>query len=129
MAGHRHFGASSRPIAGTGSPLVTSSSGQRALATARLDLRQIRRIRAHFGGTVNDVLLSVEVYPLAPLAAGQALVVGLSQRICRPVRRPGGSAGRAAARRGDPACGGCSGGLGCVTALHRGELPSVIAPG
>ncbi|MGQ0778895.1 MAG: wax ester/triacylglycerol synthase family O-acyltransferase [Pseudonocardiales bacterium] len=42
-----------------GSPLVISSSGQRALATARLDLRQIRRIRAHYGGTVNDVLLSV----------------------------------------------------------------------
>ena len=42
-----------------GSPLAISSSGQRALATIRLDLRQICRIRAHYGGTVNDVLLSV----------------------------------------------------------------------
>ncbi|MGH3916853.1 MAG: wax ester/triacylglycerol synthase family O-acyltransferase [Pseudonocardiaceae bacterium] len=42
-----------------GSPLVISSSGRRALATARLELRQIRRIRAHNGGTVNDVLLAV----------------------------------------------------------------------
>jgi WS/DGAT/MGAT family acyltransferase len=42
-----------------GSPLMISSSGHRALATARLDLRQIRRIRAHYGGTVHDVLLSV----------------------------------------------------------------------
>ena len=41
------------------SPLMISSSGRRMLATARLDLRQIRRIRAHFGGAVNDVLLSV----------------------------------------------------------------------
>ncbi|MDQ3761289.1 MAG: wax ester/triacylglycerol synthase family O-acyltransferase [Actinomycetota bacterium] len=42
-----------------GSPLVISSSGRRALATALLDLRQVRRIRAHYGGTVNDVLLAV----------------------------------------------------------------------
>ncbi|MGH3870956.1 MAG: wax ester/triacylglycerol synthase family O-acyltransferase [Pseudonocardiaceae bacterium] len=42
-----------------GSPLVVASSGQRSLATARLDLRQIRRIRAQHGGTVNDALLAV----------------------------------------------------------------------
>ncbi|MGH3673595.1 MAG: wax ester/triacylglycerol synthase domain-containing protein, partial [Pseudonocardiaceae bacterium] len=42
-----------------GSPLVISSSCRRALATAVLDLTQIRRIRAHYGGTVNDVLLAV----------------------------------------------------------------------
>jgi diacylglycerol O-acyltransferase / wax synthase len=42
-----------------GSPLVISSSGRRALATVRLDLRLVRRIRAHYGGTVNDVLLTV----------------------------------------------------------------------
>lgn len=41
-----------------GSPLVISSSGRRALAMAALDLMQIRRIRAHYGGTVNDVLLA-----------------------------------------------------------------------
>jgi WS/DGAT/MGAT family acyltransferase len=41
------------------SPLVTMSSGRRTLAMARLDLHQVRRIRAHYGGTVNDVLLAV----------------------------------------------------------------------
>jgi diacylglycerol O-acyltransferase len=41
------------------SPLVVTTSGRRSLATARLDLPQIRRIRARYGGTVNDVLLSV----------------------------------------------------------------------
>lgn len=42
-----------------GSPLVISSSGRRALAVASLDLEHIRRIRRAYGGTVNDVLLSV----------------------------------------------------------------------
>ncbi|OLE27489.1 MAG: hypothetical protein AUG49_05190 [Catenulispora sp. 13_1_20CM_3_70_7] len=42
-----------------GSPLLISSSGQRALAVASLDLEQIRRIRRAFGGTVNDALLAV----------------------------------------------------------------------
>ncbi|MGH3783540.1 MAG: wax ester/triacylglycerol synthase family O-acyltransferase [Pseudonocardiaceae bacterium] len=41
------------------SRLVTMSSGRRTLAMARLDLRQVRRIRAHYGGTANDVLLAV----------------------------------------------------------------------
>ncbi|MGH3572043.1 MAG: hypothetical protein ACRDQI_11985 [Pseudonocardiaceae bacterium] len=31
------------------------SSGWRTLAMAQLDLRQVRRIRARYGGTVNDV--------------------------------------------------------------------------
>ncbi|HEY6425497.1 MAG TPA: wax ester/triacylglycerol synthase domain-containing protein, partial [Pseudonocardiaceae bacterium] len=39
-----------------GSPLVISSSDQRALALARLDLRQLHRARKYYGGTVNDVL-------------------------------------------------------------------------
>ncbi|MBV8992904.1 MAG: wax ester/triacylglycerol synthase family O-acyltransferase [Pseudonocardiales bacterium] len=42
-----------------GSPLLISSSGQRALAVASLDLEQVRRIGRVFGGTVNDVLLAV----------------------------------------------------------------------
>lgn len=42
-----------------GSPLVITSSGHRALKVASLDLEQIRRIRRAYGGTVNDVLLSV----------------------------------------------------------------------
>ncbi|MGH3981814.1 MAG: wax ester/triacylglycerol synthase family O-acyltransferase [Pseudonocardiaceae bacterium] len=71
-----------------GSPLVISSSGQRALATARLDLRQIRRIRAHFGGTVNDVLLSVVAGALRGWLVGRgALVEGSVLRAFVPVSR------------------------------------------
>ncbi|MGH3930141.1 MAG: wax ester/triacylglycerol synthase family O-acyltransferase [Pseudonocardiaceae bacterium] len=69
-----------------GSPLVISSSGRRALATARLDLRQIRRIRAHYGGTVNDVLLSVVAGALRDwlIARGHS-VAGLILRAFIPV--------------------------------------------
>ncbi len=71
-----------------GSPLVVSSSGQRALATARLDLRQIRRIRAHFGGTVNDVLLSVVAGALRGWLVSRGDVVeGLVLRAFVPVSR------------------------------------------
>jgi diacylglycerol O-acyltransferase / wax synthase len=71
-----------------GSPLVISSSGQRALATARLDLRQIRRIRAHSGGTVNDVLLSVVAGALREwLIARGGLVEGSVLRAFVPVSR------------------------------------------
>lgn len=38
---------------------MIQSSGRRALAVAGLDLQQVRRIRASYGGTVNDVLLAV----------------------------------------------------------------------
>ncbi|HEV7452585.1 MAG TPA: wax ester/triacylglycerol synthase family O-acyltransferase [Pseudonocardiaceae bacterium] len=69
-----------------GSPLLISSSGQRALATARLDLGQIRRIRAHHGGTVNDVLLSVVAGALrAWLIARGGSVEGLILRAFIPV--------------------------------------------
>lgn len=72
----------------SGSPLVVSSSGHRALATARLDLRQIRRIRAHYGGTVNDVLLSVVAGALREwlMARGDS-VEGLILRAFIPVSR------------------------------------------
>ena len=71
-----------------GSPLVISSSGHRALATARLDLRQIRRIRAHYGGTVNDVLLSVVAGALRGwLVARGDSVEGLILRAFIPVSR------------------------------------------
>ncbi|MGH3942347.1 MAG: wax ester/triacylglycerol synthase family O-acyltransferase [Pseudonocardiaceae bacterium] len=81
-----------------GSPLVISSSGRRALATARLDLRQIRRIRAHYGGTVNDVLLAVVAGALRDwlLARGHP-VDGLILRAFIPVSqraRPGNRIGR-----------------------------------
>jgi diacylglycerol O-acyltransferase / wax synthase len=69
-----------------GSPLVISSSGRRALATAQLDLRQIRRIRAHYGGTVNDVLLSVVTGALREwLVARGSSVEGLIFRAFIPV--------------------------------------------
>jgi WS/DGAT/MGAT family acyltransferase len=70
-----------------GSPLVISSSGQRVLATARLDLRQIRRIRAHFGGTVNDVLLSVVAGALREWLIGRGDLVEGSLRAFVPVSR------------------------------------------
>ncbi|HVE95775.1 MAG TPA: wax ester/triacylglycerol synthase domain-containing protein, partial [Pseudonocardiaceae bacterium] len=69
-----------------GSPLLILSSGQRALATARLDLRQIRRIRAHYGGTVNDILLSVVAGALRGwLVARGDSVEGLILRAFIPV--------------------------------------------
>jgi WS/DGAT/MGAT family acyltransferase len=69
-----------------GSPLVITSSGRRALATARLDLRQVRRIRAYFGGTVNDVLLSVVTGALREWLVGRgAPVEGLILRAFIPV--------------------------------------------
>jgi diacylglycerol O-acyltransferase / wax synthase len=71
-----------------GSPLAISSSGQRVLATARLDLRQIRRIRAHFGATVNDVLLSVVAGALREWLMGRGdLVEGSVLRAFVPVSR------------------------------------------
>ncbi|MDQ4011338.1 MAG: wax ester/triacylglycerol synthase family O-acyltransferase [Actinomycetota bacterium] len=71
-----------------GSPLMVSSSGQRVLATARLDLRQIRRIRGHFGGTVNDILLSVVAGALRGWLVGRGdAVEGLVLRAFVPVSR------------------------------------------
>lgn len=71
-----------------GSPLVISSSGQRALATVRLDLRPVRRIRERYGGTVNDFLLSVVAGALRErLVARGDSVEGLSRRAFIPVSR------------------------------------------
>ncbi|MFV0126635.1 wax ester/triacylglycerol synthase family O-acyltransferase [Streptomyces sp. HMX112] len=43
-----------------GTPALTaSSSGTRRLATAELDLEEVRRVRRERGGTANDVLLAV----------------------------------------------------------------------
>jgi diacylglycerol O-acyltransferase / wax synthase len=69
-----------------GSPLVVSSSGRRALAMAALELKRIRRIRAHYGGTVNDVLLAVVAGGLREwlLARGDP-VEGLVLRALLPV--------------------------------------------
>lgn len=71
-----------------GSPLLISSSGQRALAVASLDLEQIRRIRRAFGGTVNDVLLAVVTGALRDwLVARGDPVSGLVLRAFIPVSR------------------------------------------
>jgi WS/DGAT/MGAT family acyltransferase len=69
-----------------GSPLVITSSGRRGLGLARLDLQHVRRIRAHFGGTVNDVLLAVLAGALHDwLGARGHQVDGLRLRALIPV--------------------------------------------
>ncbi|MGH3904666.1 MAG: wax ester/triacylglycerol synthase family O-acyltransferase [Pseudonocardiaceae bacterium] len=78
-----------------GSPLVIKSSGRRQLGLARLDLAHLRRIRAHFGGTVNDVLLAVVAGALREwLGARGHVVDGLSLRALIPVSRRARSGGR-----------------------------------
>ena len=71
-----------------GSPLVVRSSGRRGLGLARLDLHQVRRIRARFGGTVNDVLLAVVAGALREWFAARGHAVnGLRLRALIPVSR------------------------------------------
>jgi len=83
-----------------GSPLVVSSSGRRALATAQLDLRRIRRIRAHYGGTVNDVLLSVVTGALRDWLVGRGdPVEGLILRAFVPVSQRARSGSRIGGNR------------------------------
>jgi WS/DGAT/MGAT family acyltransferase len=83
-----------------GSPLVISSSGRRALATVQLDLQQIRRIRAHYGGTVNDVLLSVVTGALREwLVARGGPVEGLILRAFIPVSQRARSGSRIGGNR------------------------------
>jgi diacylglycerol O-acyltransferase / wax synthase len=68
------------------SPLLISSSGRRALAVAALKLQQVRRIRARYGGTVNDVLLSVVTGALREwLRARSGSIDGLTLRAFIPV--------------------------------------------
>jgi diacylglycerol O-acyltransferase len=82
------------------SPLVTMSSGRRTLATARLDLLQVRRIRAHYGGTVNDVLLAVVTGGLREwLVARGDPVEGLILRAFIPVSQRARSSNRTGGNR------------------------------
>jgi WS/DGAT/MGAT family acyltransferase len=68
------------------SPLLISSSGRRALALAALELQQVRRVRARYGGTVNDVLLSVVTGALREwLRARGGSIDGLTLRAFIPV--------------------------------------------
>ncbi|MGH3930297.1 MAG: wax ester/triacylglycerol synthase domain-containing protein, partial [Pseudonocardiaceae bacterium] len=78
-----------------GSPLVITSSGHRGLGLARLDLQQVRRIRAHFGGTANDVLLAVVAGALRDwLGTLGHPVEGLCMRALIPVSYRARSGGR-----------------------------------
>ncbi|MGQ0775114.1 MAG: wax ester/triacylglycerol synthase family O-acyltransferase [Pseudonocardiales bacterium] len=78
-----------------GSPLVITSSGRRGLGLARLDLQYVHRIRAHFGGTANDVLLAVVAGALRNwLGTRGHPVEGLCMRALIPVSYRARSGGR-----------------------------------
>jgi diacylglycerol O-acyltransferase len=82
------------------SPLVIQSSGRRALAVAALDLQQVRRIRASYGGTVNDVLLAVVTGALRRwVVARGGQVDGLILRAFIPVSQRARSAERTGGNR------------------------------
>ncbi|ORT56116.1 wax ester/triacylglycerol synthase family O-acyltransferase [Streptomyces sp. CB03238] len=80
-----------------GTPALTAgSSGTRRLATADLDLEEVRRVRRVAGGTANDVLLAVTAGALRRwlLGRGEPLPT-VDPRALVPVsrRRPGGAPG------------------------------------
>jgi WS/DGAT/MGAT family acyltransferase len=68
------------------SPLLAPNATERRLATVRLDLHDIKRVRSRHGGTTNDVLLAVLSGALREwlLARGDS-VDGLSLRALVPV--------------------------------------------
>lgn len=68
------------------SPLLAPNAAERRLATARLDMRDIKQVRARHGGTTNDVLLAVLAGGLREwlLARGDR-ADGLSLRALVPV--------------------------------------------
>jgi WS/DGAT/MGAT family acyltransferase len=79
------------------SPLLAPTSSDRLLATVRLDLADVKRVRRTHGGTTNDVLLAVLAGALRDwlIARGDS-ADGLSLRALIPVNqrcRGGGSAG------------------------------------
>jgi diacylglycerol O-acyltransferase len=68
------------------SPLVVWSSGRRVMAVVSLSLQPVRRIRRAYGGTVNDVLLSVVTGALRDWLVGRGNQVdGLILRAFIPV--------------------------------------------
>lgn len=76
---------SARPAPPT-SPLLAPNAPERRLATARLDMHDIKRVRLRHGGTTNDVLLAVLAGALREwlLARGDQ-ADGLSLRALVPV--------------------------------------------
>jgi diacylglycerol O-acyltransferase len=69
------------------SPLNATVGRQRRVAVARADLEEIKRIRKAYGGTVNDVLLTVVTGALREwlLSRGEPVVAGTSVRALVPV--------------------------------------------
>jgi WS/DGAT/MGAT family acyltransferase len=80
------------------SPLLAPNATERRLATVRLDLHDIKRVRARHGGTTNDVLLAVLAGALRDwlLARGDR-ADGLSLRALVPVSQRCRGRGRNAA--------------------------------
>ncbi len=81
------------------SPLNGTMSGQRRFATCRVDLGDIRTIRAAHGGSVNDVILAVITGALRTwlLARGEAVTSSTVLRALVPMSvRPPAAAGAAA---------------------------------
>ncbi|HJP73148.1 MAG TPA: wax ester/triacylglycerol synthase family O-acyltransferase [Pseudonocardiaceae bacterium] len=76
-----------RPV-DPGSPLRASTSRGRALATVRLPVADIKRVRAEHGGTANDVLLAVLSGALRKFLADRGhLVDRLTPRALIPVNQ------------------------------------------
>jgi diacylglycerol O-acyltransferase / wax synthase len=79
--------ARSAVLAAPRSSLNVPAGRQRRVAIARLDLDALKRLRAGYGGTVNDVLLAVVTGALREflLSRGQAVVSSTSVRALVPV--------------------------------------------
>jgi diacylglycerol O-acyltransferase len=73
------------------SPLNSTSGPQRRVAVARADLDRIKKVRSVYGGTVNDVLLTVVTGALREwlLSRGEPVVAGTSVRALVPVSMQG----------------------------------------
>lgn len=80
------------------SPLLARNAPERRLATARLDLHDIKQVRLRHGGTTNDVLLAVLAGALRDwlLARGDQ-ADGIALRALVPVSQRGRSRGRGTA--------------------------------
>jgi WS/DGAT/MGAT family acyltransferase len=74
-------------LAAPHTPLNTTVGRQRRVAVARADLDDVKKIRKAYGGTVNDVLLTVVAGALREwlLSRGQPVVAGTSVRVLVPV--------------------------------------------
>lgn len=79
-----------------GSPLMISSSGNRGLALAQIDLDQVRRIRMRHGGTANDVMLAIVAGAMRDWFSSRGHAVdGLNPRALIPVSSRARSGNRA----------------------------------